>query len=138
MATIPNNPELENDPRIRAVFDDIRATRKTEFVNNFWRYIALDAGLLEDTWKEVKQVMATPSTLEPHFKEMLYIAVSITNNCRYCIHSHTASARAQGMQDEQYAELLRIVALAGKTNQLANGLQIPVDPVFEKSTDGKA
>ncbi len=132
MSTVELKKNIEDDPRVLAVFDDIRTTRKTDSINNFWRYIAVDATLLEETWREVKTVMATPSTIEPHIKEMIYIAVSITNNCHYCIHSHTASARAQGMQDDQYVELLRIVSLAGKTNQLANGIQVPVDDDFLK------
>lgn len=134
MATIPNPTDIESDSRVKAVFDDIRITRNTDFINNFWRYLAVDPTLLEETWRDVKAIMATPSSLEPKFKEMLYIAVSITNNCRYCVHSHTAAARAQGMTDENYAELLRIVSLAARTNQLANGLQIPVDPEFDQTT----
>ena len=131
MATIaaPANPEA--DPRIKAVFDDIRATRKTDFVNNLWRTLAFDPALLESTWAEVKRLMATPSHLDPLTKEMVYIAVSITNSCSYCVHSHTAAARAKGMSDAQHAELLAIVALAAKTNHLANGLQLPLDAVFD-------
>jgi AhpD family alkylhydroperoxidase len=131
MSTVkrPENPE--NHPRVKAVFDDIRATRKTDFINDFWRYLAFDPALLEETWFGVKAVMATPSALDPLTKEMLYIAVSITNSCRYCVHSHTAAARAKGMSDEMYADLLRVVATAGRTNQLLNGLQIPVDQAFE-------
>ena len=125
----PANPEA--DPRVKAVFDDIRATRKTDFVNNLWRALAFDPALLESTWSEVKRVMATPSQLEPLTKEMIYIAVSVANACSYCVHSHTAAARAKGMNDAQYAELLSIIALAGKTNQLATGLQLPVDPAFD-------
>ncbi len=123
--------EVEADPRIKAVFDDIRATRKSDFINNMWLYLAFDPALLERTWAEVKAVMATPSTLDPLVKEMLYIAVSVTNGCSYCVHSHTAAAKAKGMTDTQYAELLAIVSLAGKTNQLATGLQVPVDAVFD-------
>ncbi len=131
MATIaaPANPEA--DPRIKAVFDDIRATRKTDFVNNLWRTLAFDPALLESTWAEVKRLMATPSHLDPLTKEMVYIAVSIANSCSYCVHSHTAAARAKGMSDAQHAELLAIVALAAKTNHLANGLQLPLDAVFD-------
>ena len=131
MATIaaPANPEA--DPRIKTVFDDIRATRKTDFVNNLWRTLAFDPALLESTWAEVKRLMATPSHLDPLTKEMVYIAVSITNSCSYCVHSHTAAARAKGMSDAQHAELLAIVALAAKTNHLANGLQLPLDAVFD-------
>ena len=123
--------EVEADPRIKAVFDDIRATRKSDFGNNMWRYLAFDPALLERTWAEVKAVMATPSTLDPLVKEMLYIAVSVTNGCSYCVHPHTAAAKAKGMTDTQYAELLAIVSLAGKTNQLATGLQVPVDALFD-------
>jgi AhpD family alkylhydroperoxidase len=130
MATLklPANPEA--DPRVKAVFDDIRLTRKTDFVNNLWRALAFDPELLERTWDEVKRVMATPSQLDPLTKEMIYIAVSVANSCSYCVHSHTAAARGKGMTDAQHAELLAIIALASKTNQLANGLQLPVDPVF--------
>jgi len=131
MATIAAPTDPEADPRIKAVFDDIRATRKTDFVNNLWRTLAFDPALLESTWAEVKRLMATPSHLDPLTKEMVYIAVSITNSCSYCVHSHTAAARAQGMSDAQHAELLAIVALAAKTNHLANGLQLPLDAVFD-------
>ena len=131
MSTVKPDDDLEADPRVKAVFDDIRATRKSDFVNNMWRYLAFDPALLERTWAEVKEVMATPSTLDPLVKEMLYIAVSVTNGCSYCVHSHTAGAKAKGMTDAQYAELLAIVSLAGKTNQLATALQVPVDDVFD-------
>ncbi|MCO5149491.1 MULTISPECIES: carboxymuconolactone decarboxylase family protein [unclassified Shinella] len=131
MSTVKPADNLEADPRVKAVFDDIRATRKSDFVNNMWRYLAFDPALLERTWAEVKVVMATPSTLDPLVKEMLYIAVSITNGCSYCVHSHTAAAKAKGMTDAHYAELLAIVSLAGKTNQLATALQVPVDDLFD-------
>lgn len=131
MSTVSPPGNIEADPRVKAVFDDIRATRKSDFVNNMWRYLAFDPALLEATWAEVKSVMATPSALDPLVKEMLYIAVSATNGCSYCVHSHTAAAKARGMTDEEHAELLRIVSLAAKTNQLATVLQVPVDPVFD-------
>jgi AhpD family alkylhydroperoxidase len=131
MSTIRPADDPEADPRVKAVFDDIRATRKSDFVNNMWRYLAFDPALLERTWSEVKEVMAKPSALDPLVKEMLYIAVSVTNGCSYCVHSHTAAARARGMTDTQYAELLAIVSLAGKTNQLATALQVPVDAAFD-------
>lgn len=131
MSTVKPDDDLEADPRVKAVFDDIRATRKSDFVNNMWRYLAFDPALLERTWAEVKAVMATPSTLDPLVKEMLYIAVSVTNGCSYCVHSHTAAAKAKGMTDAQYAELLAIVSLAGETNQLATALQVPVDDAFD-------
>lgn len=133
MSTVPIPADPETDPRVRAVFDDIRATRRTDFVNNLWRALAFDPPLLERTWVEVKALMAQPTLLDPLTKEMIYIAVSIANSCSYCVHSHTAAARAKGMTDAQHAELLAIVALAGKTNQLANGLQLPIDAAFDRS-----
>ena len=133
MTTIkqPSNPEA--DPRVKAVFDDIRSTRKTDFVNNLWQTLAFDPALLESTWSEVKKVMASPSHLDPLTKEMIYVAVSIANSCGYCVHSHTAAARAKGMTDAQLAELLAIVSLAAKTNHLVTGLQVPVDDAFNVS-----
>jgi AhpD family alkylhydroperoxidase len=131
MATVPLPAQPETDARVKAVFDDIRATRKTDFVNNLWRALAFDPALLERTWADVKALMATPTLLDPLTKEMVYIAVSIANGCGYCVHSHTAAARAKGMTDAQHAELLAIVALAARTNHLATGLQVPVDAAFE-------
>jgi AhpD family alkylhydroperoxidase len=131
MSTVALLPNPEQDPRVAAVFDDIRQTRGTDFINNLWRYLAFDPPLLEEVWRDVKRVMATPSALDPKTKEMLYIAVSIANACSYCAHSHTAAARAQGMTDAEYADLLRVVSLAGRTNHLANGLQLPVDAAFD-------
>ena len=122
------NPE--DNPRVKAVFDDIRATRKSDFINNVWHYLAIDEALLERTWSEVKEVMATPSELDPFTKELIYLAVSIINNCEYCVHSHSAGARAKGMTTSMHAEVLNIVALAAKTNHLSNALQVPVDPEF--------
>ena len=132
MSTItpPKNPEL--NPRIKAVFEDIRATRGNNFINNLWKYLAFDVDLLEATWREVKEVMAKPSHLDPVTKELIYAAVSISNSCEYCIHSHTAAARAKGLSDKQYAEFLSIVSLAGKTNHLLNGIKVPIDPEFNK------
>ena len=101
----PKDPE--SNPRVKAVFDDIRATRKSDFINNIWRYLAFDADLLERTWEEVKAVMATPSDLDPLTKELIYLAVSIINNCEYCVHSHSAAARAKGMTTAQHAEVDR-------------------------------
>jgi AhpD family alkylhydroperoxidase len=125
----PSNPE--SDPRVKAVFDDIRATRKTDFINNLWKALAFDPALLESTWREVKRLMATPSQLDPLTKEMVYIAVSVANACSYCVHSHTAAARGKGMTDAQHAELLAIIALAAKTNHLATALQVPIDAAFD-------
>ncbi len=124
----PQNPEA--NPRVKAVFDDIRSVRNSDFINNVWRYLAFDPNLLEETWREVKSVMATPSELDPLTKELIYVAVSVANGCEYCVHSHTAAAKAKGMSDAQHAELLRIITLAAKTNQLAIALQLPVDPEF--------
>lgn len=131
MSTVRPVREAEADPRVRAVFDDIRATRKSDFINNFWLYLATDPSALESTWAEVKAVMIEPSALDPLVKEMLYIAVSVTNGCNYCIHSHTAAARAKGMKDAQYGDLLRVIALAAKTNQIVTALQVPVDERFD-------
>jgi AhpD family alkylhydroperoxidase len=131
MTTVRQPLDPETDPRVKAVFDDIRATRKTDFVNNLWRTLAFDPALLENTWAEVKGLMAAQTQLDPLVKEMLYVAVSIANGCSYCVHSHTAAARAKGMTDAQHAELLAIVSLAGKTNHLATGLQVPLDLVFD-------
>jgi AhpD family alkylhydroperoxidase len=132
MSTVPPPSDPESDARVKAVFDDIRATRKTDFVNNLWRTLAFDPALLERTWSEVKTLMSGPSHLDPLTKELIYIAVSMANACSYCVHSHTAAARAKGMTDAQHAELLAIVALAAKTNHLVTGLQVAVDPEFDK------
>ncbi len=112
-----------------AVIADIKATRNTEFINNFWRVLANDPPLLRRTWESLKEVMG-PGSLDPLVKEMLYIAVSISNSCDYCIRSHTAAARAKGMSEAQLGELLAVVGMASETNRLATGLQVPVDPVF--------
>ena len=131
MSTTLRPPDPESDPRVKAVFDDIRATRRTAFVNNLWQTLAFDPALLENTWSEVKRLMATPSLLDPLTKEMIYIAVSVANACSYCVHSHTAAARAKGMTEAQHAELMAIIALAAKTNHLVTALQVPVDPEFD-------
>lgn len=115
----------------RAVFDDIRATRKSDFVNNFWRALAHDPVQLRQVWEEAKAVMV-PGALDPLVKELLYIAVSVTNGCQYCIASHGAAAHAKGMSEAQYMELMAVVGLANKTNRLAVGLQVPVDDVFKR------
>ena len=136
MSTVNRTSDAATDARVQAVFDDIRATRGSDFINHFWRYLAFDPPLLESTWAEVKRVMATPSALDPLTKELLYIAVSVANGCGYCVHSHTAAARAKGMTDAQHAELLALVALAARTNHLATGLQVPLDPAFD-TTQGQ-
>jgi AhpD family alkylhydroperoxidase len=116
-------------PAVRAVFDDIMATRKTDWINNFWKVLAADPPTLARIWDNVKRVMA-PGALDPLTKEMLYIAVSVTNGCEYCVRSHTASARVKGMTDAQFAELMAVVGLANETNRFAEGYRIPVDPQF--------
>ena len=130
MATVSPPADPESDPRVRAVFDDIRATRQTEFINNVWRWLAFDPGLLEEVWRDVKAVLATPSALDDKTKEMIYAAVSIANACDYCTHSHLASARARGMTGAEQADLLRVVATASKTNALLNAIRPPVDAAF--------
>jgi AhpD family alkylhydroperoxidase len=132
MTTLKAPIDPESNSRVKAVFDDIRATRQTDFINNLWRQLAFDPPLLEATWAEVKRVMAQPSTLDPLTKELIYITASIINGCSYCVHSHTAAAKAKGMTDAQHAELMAIVGLAAKTNQIATALQVPLDPVFDK------
>jgi AhpD family alkylhydroperoxidase len=124
----PVEPE-DASPAVRAVYDDIKATRKTDRVNNFWKVLANDPPALERLWRSVKEVMA-PGALDPLTKELVYIAVSVTNNCEYCIHSHAAGATAKGMTPEMYHELIAVVALANQTNRLANGYRIEVDPQF--------
>ena len=139
MSTVsPIDTAAAPDARVQAVFDDIRATRGTDFINNFWRYLAFDPALLESTWAEVNRVMATPSGLDPLTKEMIYIAVSVANGCGYCVHSHTGAARAKGMTAAQHAELLTIVGLAAKTNHLVTALQVPVDAVFDQDAASRS
>jgi AhpD family alkylhydroperoxidase len=128
---LPLINEHEASAEVRAVFDDIKATRKVTWVNNLWKALANHPRTLERIWANVKQVMGTPSAIDPLTKEMIYIAVSVTNNCEYCIHSHTAAARKSGMTDEQFAELVAIVGLANETNRLAIGYQVPVDEQFK-------
>ena len=132
MATVKlwTDEEAAAVPAVKAVFDDIRATRKSDFVNNFWRALANQPGVLERTWSSVKQVMIEPGVLDPLTKELVYLAVSAANSCSYCVHSHTAAARAKGLSDRQYAEFLAIVGMAAETNTLVNSLQIPVDREF--------
>lgn len=122
--------EVEADPAVKAVFDDIRATRGSDFVNNFWRGLANQPDLLAATWNRLKVVMSASGTLDPLTKELIYIAVSTANSCSYCAHSHTAAARAKGLTDAQYAEFLAVVGMAAQTNALVTALQIPVDPEF--------
>ena len=121
----------EDDQVVKETFQDIRDTRNTDYIGNFWKYLAFDPSLLKEVWSDVKNLMTKETLIDKKTKEMIYMAVSITNNCSYCIHSHTASAKKLGMTDEEHAEFLKIVALAAKTNQLVNGLQVPVDEIFD-------
>jgi AhpD family alkylhydroperoxidase len=116
--------------KVRAVFDDIKKTRNVPDVNNFWKYLARDPALLERTWKSLKEIMA-PGALDPLTKEMLYVAVSVTNGCAYCIASHTASARKAGMTEAMFGELMSVVGMANETNRLANGYRVPLDSAFK-------
>ena len=120
-------------PEVRAVYDDIMSTRKVDWINNMWKALANHPPTLARTWAQVKAVMgpAAPGGLDPLTKELVYIAVSVTNNCEYCLHSHSAAARAKGMDDAMLGELLAVVALANQTNRLAIGYQVPVDDRFK-------
>jgi AhpD family alkylhydroperoxidase len=127
-------PLIEYDdasPEVRAVYDDIMETRQVDWVNNFWKALAVDPVSLRRTWESVKEVMA-PGALDPLTKELLYVAVSVTNGCEYCIASHTASARKKGMSEGQLAELLAVVGMANETNALATGYGVPVDDAFRR------
>ena len=117
-------------PEVRAVFDDIMATRKTDSVNNFWKALAHDPVTLKRTWESIKQIMA-PGALDALTKEMIYVAVSVTNQCGYCIASHTASARKKGMSEAMFAELMAVVGMANETNRLAAGYQVEIDEQFK-------
>ncbi|HYF58756.1 MAG TPA: carboxymuconolactone decarboxylase family protein [Burkholderiaceae bacterium] len=117
-------------PRVRAVFDDIMTTRGVDDVNDLWKALAAHPPTLERTWAQVKDVMGPGGRLDPLVKELVYLAVSATNNCEYCLHSHAAAARAKGMDDETFGELMQVVALANLTNRLAIAYQVPVDERF--------
>lgn len=118
-------------PEVRAVYDDIMATRKTDWINNFWKVLAHDPATLRRTWERIKHIMA-PGALDALTKQMIYIAVSATNQCAYCIASHTAAARAAGMTDAMFADLMAVVGLANETNAFAGGYQIEIDDAFKK------
>ena len=130
MATFGLIEYADASPEVRAVYDDIMATRKTDWINNFWKAIAHDPVLLKRTWESIKQIMA-PGTLDPLTKEMIYVAVSVTNGCGYCIASHTAGARAKGMTEPMFAELMSVVGMANESNRLANGYQVEVDEAYK-------
>ena len=118
-------------PEVRAVFDDIKHARRVDDVNNFWKYLARDPATLRRTWESVKEVMA-PGALDAVTKEMIYLAVSVTNGCGYCIASHSAAARKAGMSEKMFGELMAVVGMANETNRLANGYRVPIDAAFEK------
>ncbi|OZI68087.1 carboxymuconolactone decarboxylase family protein [Bordetella genomosp. 1] len=126
-----SDDEVRNNPQAWAVFEDIRATRKSDFVNNFWRALANDPPALERTWGQLKQVMMSEGELSPLVREMIYIAVSTANGCAYCIHSHTAAAKAKGMTDQAHAELVAVIGMAAQTNALVTAMQVPVDEAFQ-------
>lgn len=129
MALVKLVEYAEAAPEVRAVYDEIMKARGTDWINNFWKALANDPALLRRTWDDVRRVMA-PGALDPLVKEMVYVAVSATNGCEYCTHSHTAAARAKGMGEAMFMELMAVTALANATNRLANGLRIPVDERF--------
>jgi len=131
VSTVKLTADAELNPRVKVVFDDIRRVRGNDFINNVWRYLAFDPALLEEVWTDVRDVMAKETLIDFKTKEMIYAAVSIANSCDYCVHSHTAAAKARGMTDEEHAELLRIVSTAARTNHLLNGIRPPLDPAFD-------
>jgi AhpD family alkylhydroperoxidase len=128
---MPRTPIEYRDasPQVRAVFDDIKHTRQVDDVNNFWKYLANDPVTLERTWSSIKEIM-TPGALDALTKEMIYLAVSVTNGCGYCIASHAAAARKAGMSEAMFGEVMAVVGMANETNRLANGYRVPIDPAF--------
>jgi AhpD family alkylhydroperoxidase len=118
-------------PEVRAIYDDIKKTRNVPDVNNFWKYLARDPVTLKRTWESLKEVM-TAGALDPLTKEMVYLAVSVTNGCTYCIASHTAAARKAGMTGAMFGELMAVTGMANETNRLVNGYRVPIDPAFDK------
>ena len=129
MATLGLIEYAEASPEVRAVYDDIMATRKTDWINNFWKALAHDPKTLRRTWQSIKEIMA-PGALDSLTKEMIYVAVSATNQCGYCIASHTAAARKAGMTDRMLAEVMAVVGMANESNRLASGYQVEIDEKF--------
>ena len=129
-SAVPLIDDRAASAEVRAVYDDIRNTRDTDYINNFWQALANDPATLKRTWEGLKQVMG-PGALDPLTKELIYLAVSITNGCAYCSHSHGAAAKAKGMTPAMFAELMGIVGMANQTNKLADGYRVPVDERFE-------
>ena len=132
MATLGFIEYADASAEVRAVYDDIMRTRNTDYVNNFWKALAHDPATLRRTWESIKQIMA-PGALDALTKEMIYVAVSASNQCGYCIASHTASARKAGMTDAQFAELIAVVGMANESNRLASGYQVEIDERFKTS-----
>jgi AhpD family alkylhydroperoxidase len=132
MATLRLIEYEDASPEVRSVYDDIMATRKVDRVNNFWKAIAHDPVTLKRTWESIKQVMA-PGALDALTKELIYVAMSVTNNCGYCIATHTAAAKKKGMTDDMFAEVMAVVGMANETNNLATGYQVEVDDQFKRS-----
>jgi AhpD family alkylhydroperoxidase len=132
MATLGLVEYEDASPEVRAVYDDIMAVRKTDSINNFWKAIANDPATLKRTWDDIKQIMA-PGALDPLTKELIYVAVSVSNQCDYCIASHTVSARKKGMTDEMFRELMAVVGMANETNRLSAGYQVEIDEQFKSS-----
>ena len=130
MATFGLIEYADASPEVRAVYDDIMRTRQTDYINNFWKALAHDSATLRRTWESIKQIMA-PGALDPLVKEMIYVAVSATNQCGYCIASHTAAARKAGMTDAQFAEVMAVVGMANESNRLASGYQVEIDDRFK-------
>jgi len=130
MATLGLIEYADASPEVRAVYDDIMATRQADYINNFWKALAHDPATLRRTWESIKQIMAPGGALDPLTKEMLYVAVSATNQCGYCIASHTASARKAGMTEAMFGELMAVVGMANETNRLAVGWQVEIDERF--------
>ena len=130
MATLGLIEYADAPPAVKSVYDDIMATRQTDYINNFWKALANDAVTLRRTWESVKQIMA-PGALDPLTKEMVYLAVSASNQCGYCIASHTAAARRAGMTNAQFAELMAVVGMANETNRLVSGYQVEIDERFK-------
>jgi AhpD family alkylhydroperoxidase len=131
MATLGLIEYADATPEVRAVYDDIMATRQTDYINNFWKALAHDPVTLRRTWESIRQIMS-PGALDPLTKEMIYVAVSVTNQCGYCIASHTASARKAGMTEEMFGELMAVVGMANETNRLASGWQVDIDERFRQ------
>ena len=132
MATFKLIEYADASPEVRAVYDDIMATRKVDWINNFWKALAHDPVTLRRTWESIKEIMK-PGALDPLTKEMIYVAVSATNQCGYCIASHTAGARKAGMSDAMFAELMAVTGMANETNRLASGYQVEIDERFRTS-----